>query len=259
MKRMAPCTVMTEEEICERLLQSGISRVTLTGGEPMIAKNIDVLLERLSREESLEVEIETNGSVSLTAFRQMKRPPSFTIDYKLAGSGMETKMCMDNFAEVVKQDTVKFVVSGRSDLERAYEVTREYHLEQRCMVILSPVFAGSNRLKWLIFFVKNDGMEYGFNCSWHKFIWDPDKRGVLRKEDGIMAIDTEAINVHVRGIIEALGDDPDREGLKRTPDRVALQYEEVFEGMNYTNHEIAQMFNKTFTDRMDLDRLPEIW
>ena len=113
----APRTVMTEEEICERLLQSGISRVTLTGGEPMIAKNIDVLLERLSREESLEVEIETNGSVSLTAFRQMKRPPSFTIDYKLAGSGMETKMCMDNFAEVVKQDTVKFVVSGRSDLE----------------------------------------------------------------------------------------------------------------------------------------------
>ena len=36
-----------------------------------------------------------------------------------------------------------------------------------------------------------------------------------------MAIDTEAIKVHVRGILEALGDDPDREGLKETPDRVA--------------------------------------
>ena len=66
-----------------------------------------------------------------------------------------------------------------------------------------------------------------------------------------MAIDTEAIKVHVRGILEALGDDPDREGLKETPDRVARMYEEVFEGMNYTNHEIAQMFNKTFTDRME--------
>ncbi len=32
-----------------------------------------------------------------------------------------------------------------------------------------------------------------------------------------MAIDTEAIKVHVRGILEALGDDPDREGLKETP------------------------------------------
>ena len=63
-----------------------------------------------------------------------------------------------------------------------------------------------------------------------------------------MAIDTEAIKVHVRGILEALGDDPDREGLKETPARM---YEEVFEGMNYTNHEIAQMFNKTFTDRME--------
>ena len=70
----------------------------------------------------------------------------------------------------------------------------------------------------------------------------------LGKEDGIMAIDTEAIKVHVRGILEALGDDPDREGLKDTPDRVARMYEEVFEGMNYTNHEIAQMFDKTFEE-----------
>ena len=63
-----------------------------------------------------------------------------------------------------------------------------------------------------------------------------------------MAIDREAIEEHIRGLIEALGDDPQREGLKDTPARVAKMYEEVFEGMNYTNHEIAQMFNKTFED-----------
>ena len=51
-----------------------------------------------------------------------------------------------------------------------------------------------------------------------------------------MAIDKDAIREHVRGILAALGDDPDREGLKETPDRVARMYEEVFEGMNYTNH-----------------------
>ena len=73
-----------------------------------------------------------------------------------------------------------------------------------------------------------------------------------------MAIDTEAIKVHVRGILEALGDDPDREGLKETPDRVARMYEEVFEGMNYTNHEIAQLIPvmrcpvpESCTDRME--------
>ncbi|HAG04923.1 MAG TPA: GTP cyclohydrolase I FolE [Lachnospiraceae bacterium] len=61
-------------------------------------------------------------------------------------------------------------------------------------------------------------------------------------------IDTKAIEEHIRGILAALGDDPEREGLKDTPKRVAKMYTEVFEGMNYTNEEIADMFNKTFDE-----------
>lgn len=63
-----------------------------------------------------------------------------------------------------------------------------------------------------------------------------------------MAIDKEAIKKHVRGILIALGDDPDREGLLETPDRVARMYEEVFGGMNYTNDELAEMYGKTFNE-----------
>ncbi len=62
-------------------------------------------------------------------------------------------------------------------------------------------------------------------------------------------IDKEAIKEHIRGILIALGDDPDREGLEETPDRVARMYEEMFEGMNYTNEDIAAMFSKTFDVR----------
>lgn len=61
-----------------------------------------------------------------------------------------------------------------------------------------------------------------------------------------MAINQEAIQLHIRGILEALGENPDREGLRETPSRVARMYAEVFEGMNYTNAEIAAMFGKTF-------------
>ncbi len=64
-------------------------------------------------------------------------------------------------------------------------------------------------------------------------------------------IDKKAIEEHIRGILVALGDDPNREGLKETPARVARMYEEVFAGMNYTNREIAQMFGKTFEEGMD--------
>ena len=66
-------------------------------------------------------------------------------------------------------------------------------------------------------------------------------------------IDTKAIEEHIRGILIALGDDPDREGLKETPRRVARMYAEVFEGMNYSNAEIAEMFNKSFEQQSGSD------
>ncbi|MCI7351832.1 MAG: GTP cyclohydrolase I FolE [Ruminococcus sp.] len=63
-----------------------------------------------------------------------------------------------------------------------------------------------------------------------------------------MAIDVNAVREHIRGLLIALGDDPDREGLRDTPDRVARMYCEVFDGMNYTNRELAEMFDKTFEE-----------
>ena len=66
-------------------------------------------------------------------------------------------------------------------------------------------------------------------------------------------IDEKAIEEHIRGILIALGDDPEREGIRETPQRVARMYSEVFAGMNYTNHEIAEMFGKTFDESMETD------
>ena len=61
-------------------------------------------------------------------------------------------------------------------------------------------------------------------------------------------IDTNKVKEAVRMLIEAVGDDPEREGLVETPKRVAKMYKEVFEGMCYTNEEIAKMFDKCFED-----------
>lgn len=59
-------------------------------------------------------------------------------------------------------------------------------------------------------------------------------------------IDKEKIEKAIYDILEAIGEDPNREGLKETPQRVAKMYEEVFEGIRYTNDEIVNMFNKSF-------------
>lgn len=70
----------------------------------------------------------------------------------------------------------------------------------------------------------------------------------------------EKIANAIRTIIEELGDDPSREGLIETPERVARMYAEVFEGMRYTNDEIADMFNKCFEkeDSRDLVLVKDI-
>ena len=63
-----------------------------------------------------------------------------------------------------------------------------------------------------------------------------------------MAYDYELVKQSVRNILIGIGEDPDRPGLKETPDRVARMYKEVFEGVQYTNDQIGQMFNKCFED-----------
>ncbi|TLS35925.1 GTP cyclohydrolase I FolE [Pseudalkalibacillus caeni] len=45
-------------------------------------------------------------------------------------------------------------------------------------------------------------------------------------------VNHEKIQEAVRMILEAIGEDPDREGLIDTPKRVARMYEEIFQGMN---------------------------
>ncbi len=61
-------------------------------------------------------------------------------------------------------------------------------------------------------------------------------------------IDTKKIEELTREFLIALGDDPDREGLQKTPNRVARMCTEIFEGMTHTNEEIAEMFNTCFED-----------
>ncbi|HUG08132.1 MAG TPA: GTP cyclohydrolase I FolE [Acidimicrobiia bacterium] len=55
-------------------------------------------------------------------------------------------------------------------------------------------------------------------------------------------IDTGRIEKAVREIIEALGEDPLREGLVGTPARVARFYEEVFEGIHSDPGEVIDAF-----------------
>jgi hypothetical protein len=61
-------------------------------------------------------------------------------------------------------------------------------------------------------------------------------------------VDLERIAAAVREILLAIGEDPDREGLRETPDRVARMYDELFAGLR---KDPAAVLRKTFTEKYD--------
>lgn len=60
--------------------------------------------------------------------------------------------------------------------------------------------------------------------------------------------DEDKVILGVKYILEGIGENTSRNGIIETPQRVAKYYKEIFEGLNYTNKEIAEMYNKTFHD-----------
>ncbi|MZQ75371.1 MAG: putative 7-carboxy-7-deazaguanine synthase QueE [Peptoclostridium sp.] len=170
---------MSAQDIHEYIKSTGISNVTLTGGEPLNQYGIRELLDRLADDSYIDVEIETNGSIDIEPFLNISpRRPSFTLDYKLGSSGMEAYMDTENLSCVSRQDTVKFVVGSIDDLERAKEVIEEYDLDKKTRVYLSPVF-GEIEPAQIAEYMKSHYINgISLQLQLHKFIWDKDKRGV---------------------------------------------------------------------------------
>lgn len=172
-----PYQKISGKDIVHNILKSGIKNVTLTGGEPLLQPDIRTLLERLE-ENGLETEIETNGSISMKPYDDIRNHLCMTMDYKLPSSGMEKNMCLDNFRHLFPQDTVKFVCGNKEDLEKAAQIAEQFGLTEICAVYFSPVF-GKIRAEEMVEFMKERKLNgVNLQLQMHKFIWDPQKRGV---------------------------------------------------------------------------------
>lgn len=170
--------LMSSVDIYNYIKSTDIRNVTLTGGEPLLQEGIIELLEILSKDISLHIEIETNGSVLLDKFSNIKNPPSFNMDYKLPSSNMEDKMNLDNFKYLSCKDTVKFVCGSMNDLQKSKYIIDKYELSNKINVYISPVFRQIN-LETIVEFMKDNKMNgVNLQIQLHKIIWNPNKRGV---------------------------------------------------------------------------------
>ena len=195
-----PYKEMSITEIIQECEKYKAKNITLTGGEPLIHNDVQYLLRALS-ENNYNVNVETNGSVSILKYRTLDGYPKpgyenvwFTIDYKCPFSQMSKNMYIDNF-DVNKYNhrnmVYKFVVANLQDLEMTKEIITTYifqrniskDMKYKNVVYLSPVF-GEIEPKEIVKYLQNTPELIDTNTpvrvqlQLHKFIWPPEQRGV---------------------------------------------------------------------------------
>lgn len=168
---------LTAEQLNEYVASTGVKNVTLTGGEPLLQKDIYKLIKMLIIN-GCRVEIETNGSIPLKELSVQQYRPVFTMDYKLPSSGMEGFMCTENFFCLRPDDTVKLVAGSSADLERGAELIKNYNLTELCHVYFSPVFGSINPEEIVNFMKEHRLNDVRLQLQLHKYIWSPDTQGV---------------------------------------------------------------------------------
>lgn len=174
----APYEILSEEEIYAYIKEQGVNNVTLTGGEPLLQENIGRLIKLLSKDKDLRIELETNGAVTLDDFIDIGENVTFTLDYKLPGSKMNHMMVMENYYLIRNNDTVKFVVSDREDLDKAREIIEKYNLTDRVAVYLSSSFGVIKPEDIVNYMMEHNMNKVRLQLQMHKYIWDPNRKGV---------------------------------------------------------------------------------
>ena len=169
---------LSAEELKDWVISTGIECVTLTGGEPLITKDVEELIRTLSAVPGAEIEIETNGAVPLKGYTNLGDNVFFTMDLKCPGSGMCDHNCYDNLALLRDRDVIKFVISDRGDLDWMREIIHTYRLTGRCGIFAGAVFGRITPEEIVDYLGSYRMNEVRLQLQLHKYIWDPDKRGV---------------------------------------------------------------------------------
>lgn len=167
--------VMAEvRRLSEHEGRRAVNVVELTGGEPLLQKEIYPLIDCLL-EEKYRVLVETSGERFIG---DLPTAVVRVVDVKCPGSGEGGSFNIENLSALSAQDQLKFVLASREDYEWARDFFREHRLQNKVdALIFSPAF-GKLEPRSLAEWILEDGLPVRIGMQLHKFIWDPETRGV---------------------------------------------------------------------------------
>jgi 7-carboxy-7-deazaguanine synthase len=165
---------MSVDEVLQRVDGYGCDVVEITGGEPLLQKEVYPLMQRLL-EQGRTVMLETGGHLSADS---VPEGVIRVIDVKCPGSGESAKNHWANLDRLRPTDEVKFVIRDRIDYEYAREVVLTRTLVGRCTAVLFSPVHGVLDPKQLAAWVLEDRLAVRVQLQVHKYIWDAATRGV---------------------------------------------------------------------------------
>lgn len=166
--------IITAEELIEKIISYDCKFVELTGGEPLLQKNVLPVMEFLC-DLDYTVALETNGTLDVCDVdpRVIK-----IIDVKTPSSDMSAKNNYEIFNNLQSHDEIKFVILDREDYIWAKDILLKYNIaEHAAAVLFSPVF-GELPPEKLASWILEDRLPVRLQLQLHKYIWAPGKRGV---------------------------------------------------------------------------------
>jgi 7-carboxy-7-deazaguanine synthase len=165
---------MTLSEVVAKVLAFDCPLVEITGGEPLLQKNVLPLMKELCDRHKILL-IETSGAHDISRIDPRVHR---IMDLKTPGSGESERNCYENIPHLTKRDEVKFVIGSREDYLWSKEKIQQFDLAARCgTVLFSPIF-GRIEPRAIVEWMLEDRLQVRFQLQMHKFIWEPETRGV---------------------------------------------------------------------------------
>lgn len=164
---------MTVADVVNAVDRCGISLVEITGGEPLMQKEVTPLMQTLL-EKNYTVMLETGGSLPIN---EVPKQVIKIMDLKCPGSGEVSQNNYDNLGYLTSRDELKFVILDREDYDWSKKILKEYSINKKTQVLFSPVYEKLD-LKDLAKWVLEDNLPVRIQTQLHKVIWSKDTIGV---------------------------------------------------------------------------------
>lgn len=154
------------DDVLEKVRSYSVSRVCVTGGEPLAQKGCIELLRRLC-DAGHRVSLETSGAIDID---RVDARVIRVVDVKTPGSGEASRNRLDNLGLLRPEEQIKFVICDRADFEWARDLVRERRLDERCTVLFSPSY-GQVEARDLAQWILDERLPVRLQVQLHKYLW----------------------------------------------------------------------------------------